>query len=99
MPRLISIIALCDSEPRLASFHDEVISGLRQDAKTLPCKFFYDERGSQLFDGICELPEYYPTRTEMAIMETHIDEMVALLGPGCRLVEYGSGSSLKTRIL
>jgi dimethylhistidine N-methyltransferase len=92
-------IALWDFEPRLASFYDEVISGLRQDAKTLPCKFFYDERGSQLFDDICELPEYYPTRTEMAIMETYIDEMVALLGPGCRLVEYGSGSSLKTRIL
>ena len=92
-------IALHDFEPRLDSFHDEVVAGLTQDAKTLPCKFFYDERGSQLFDAICDLPEYYPTRTEMAIMRESVSEMVALLGPGCRLVEYGSGSSLKTRVL
>lgn len=92
-------IALHDFEPRLDSFHDEVISGLRRADKSLPCKFFYDERGSQLFDQICDLPEYYPTRTEMAIMRSHVDEMTARLGPGCRLVEYGSGSSLKTHIL
>ncbi len=83
----------------LADFYDEVLSGLRQTPKTLPCKFFYDERGSRLFDQICELPEYYPTRTEMGIMQAHVDEMTARFGPDCRLVEYGSGSSLKTRIL
>lgn len=92
-------VALRDFEPKLDTFYDEVIQGLQQQAKTLPCKFFYDERGSQLFDQICDLPEYYPTRTEMSIMRTHVSEMTALLGPGCRLVEYGSGSSLKTRIL
>lgn len=92
-------IALHDFEPRLDSFHTEVVSGLTQPAKTLPCKFLYDERGSRLFDQICGLPEYYPTRTEMAIMRDAAEEMAALLGPGCRLIEYGSGSSLKTRIL
>lgn len=92
-------LALHDFEPRLDSFHDEVIAGLTQDVKTLPCKFFYDEYGSQLFDQICGLPEYYPTRTEMAIMRDSAADMVARLGPDCRLVEYGSGSSLKTRIL
>lgn len=65
----------------------------------LPPKLFYDERGSQLFDQICELHEYYPTRTEMAIMSAHADEMATLIGPDSLLVEYGSGSSLKTRIL
>ncbi|MEO7715318.1 MAG: L-histidine N(alpha)-methyltransferase [Capsulimonas sp.] len=92
-------IALCDFEPYLDMFAEEIMSGLRQDVKTLPCKYFYDERGSQLFDLICELPEYYPTRTEMGILRAHIGEMAALLGAGCRLVEYGSGRSLKTRIL
>lgn len=92
-------IALSDFEPRLDTFAEEVIAGLQQEAKTLPCKYFYDEYGSQLFDRICELPEYYPTRTEMGIMRAHVGEMAALLRPGCRLIEYGSGSSLKTRIL
>jgi dimethylhistidine N-methyltransferase len=91
--------ALNDFEPKLDAFYEEVVHGLNQDDKTLPCKFFYDERGSKLFDQICDLPEYYPTRTEMAIMKANIAEITALLGPGCRLVEYGSGSSLKTRVL
>ncbi|BDI29158.1 dimethylhistidine N-methyltransferase [Capsulimonas corticalis] len=86
-----------DSE--VADFYAEVIAGLTMPVKTLPCKYFYDERGSQLFDEICELDEYYPTRTEAAIMERCAAEMAALLGPDCRLVEYGSGSSTKTRIL
>ena len=64
-------LTLHDCAPRLDDFYDEVVAGLHQDAKTLPCKFFYDERGSQLFDQICELPEYYPTRTEAAIMREH----------------------------
>lgn len=83
----------------LADFYTEVLFGLRQTPKSLPCKFFYDERGSRLFDQICDLPEYYPTRTEMGIMQAHVAEMTARFGPDCRLVEYGSGSSLKTRIL
>jgi dimethylhistidine N-methyltransferase len=82
-----------------AGFLQEVVRGLQQPQKSLPCKLFYDERGSRLFDRITELDEYYPTRTELAIMEQHVGEMTTLLGSGCLLVEYGSGSSTKTRLL
>jgi dimethylhistidine N-methyltransferase len=78
---------------------DEAIEGLSGSRKTLPAKWFYDERGSRLFEEICTLDEYYPTRTETAIMERYIEEIVAELGSGCLLIEYGSGSSRKTRIL
>ena len=81
------------------AFLEEALDGLRQAQKTLPCKYFYDRRGSELFDQICELPEYYPTRTEAGIMADNVAEMAALFGPDCLLIEYGSGSSTKTRIL
>jgi dimethylhistidine N-methyltransferase len=81
------------------SFLDDVLRGLARPQKALPPKYFYDERGSQLFERICALPEYYPTRTEMAIMERHGGEIVALLGPDTQLVEFGSGASVKTRLL
>ncbi len=80
-------------------FLEEALTGLKNPQKTLPCKYFYDLRGSQLFDKICELPEYYPTRTEAAIMADAVAEMASVFGPDCLLVEYGSGSSTKTRIL
>ena len=67
--------------------------------RTLPCKYFYDERGSQLFDEICKLDEYYLTRSEISIMKRHAPEMADQIGPGVMLVEYGSGSSIKTRLL
>ena len=75
----------------------EIVHGLQQDEKMISPKFFYDERGSQLFEQITELPEYYPTETELAIMQDNIDEIAALVGPQASLIEYGSGSSLKTR--
>jgi dimethylhistidine N-methyltransferase len=75
------------------------LSGLRKSPKELPSKYFYDERGSSLFERICALDEYYIPSTEAAIMETYIKEMVELLGPRVLLIEYGSGSSAKTRIL
>ncbi len=81
------------------SFLQDVLAGLRQPRKELPCKYFYDERGSQLFDEICQLDEYYLTRTELDIMERYADEMGRQIGGGTMLVEYGSGSSIKTRIL
>jgi dimethylhistidine N-methyltransferase len=81
------------------AFLSEAITGLQNEHKELPCKYFYDERGSQLFDQICELPEYYPTRTERSIMRAGVDEMAIAIGPDALLVEYGSGSSLKTRLL
>ena len=92
-------ISLHDLSPDVSQFRDEVWAGLSLPQKSLPCKYFYDERGSALFESICELPEYYPTRTEVAIMEAHATEMAALLGDRCLLVEYGSGSSRKTCLL
>jgi dimethylhistidine N-methyltransferase len=88
-----------DLHPRAASLRDDVLRGLSERRKTLPPKYFYDARGSALFERICELPEYYPTRTEMRIMRAAAGEMAALLGPRCALVEYGSGSGQKTRVL
>jgi dimethylhistidine N-methyltransferase len=87
-----------DTSDRNTFLHD-VLTGLGQPQKSIPCKYFYDERGSALFDRITETEEYYPTRTELAIMETHVGEMAEAVGPRAALVEYGSGSSLKTRVL
>jgi dimethylhistidine N-methyltransferase len=77
---------------------EDVVIGLQQIPKALPCRYFYDDRGSELFEQICDLPEYYPTRTEEAILEAYATEMAALTG-ACELVELGSGSSRKTRLL
>jgi L-histidine Nalpha-methyltransferase len=77
---------------------DDVIQGLSQPQKTLPCRYFYDDRGSELFEQICDLPEYYPTRTEQAILENYAVEIAQFTG-SCELVELGSGSSRKTRLL
>lgn len=76
-----------------------VVEGLSQPQKRIPSKYFYDERGSKLFEQITQLPEYYPTRTEMALMRTHVAEFAELIGPHASLVEFGSGSSTKVRIL
>jgi dimethylhistidine N-methyltransferase len=76
-----------------------VLQGLQDARKELPSKYFYDDVGSQLFEQICELDEYYLTRTELAIMQEHTQEMAALLGPQCLLIEYGSGSSTKVCLL
>ena len=78
---------------------DEVINGLSKQQKSLPSKLFYDEKGSQLFDEICELEEYYPTRTEIKIMGDNIEEIASYIGDECLLVELGSGSSVKIRLL
>ena len=78
---------------------DDVLRGLAAKPKRLPSKYFYDARGSALFERICGQPEYYPTRTELKIMRDDIGSIAAALGPDVRLVEYGSGSGLKTRLL
>lgn len=78
---------------------DEVVEGLSHSPKYLPTKYLYDEKGSQLFDEICELADYYPTRTEIGIMQNNIYEICDYVGYNSQLVEFGSGSSLKTRIL
>jgi dimethylhistidine N-methyltransferase len=80
-------------------FLRDVLLGLRATSKRLPCKYFYDKRGSELFDRICLLDEYYLTRSELAIMDRFAPEMGEQIGAGAMLVEYGSGSSVKTRYL
>ena len=77
----------------------DVLDGLCRDRKELSPKHLYDDRGARLYDDICELDDYYPTRTELAIMQAHMAEMTAALGPKCVLIEFGAGSGLKTRLL
>jgi dimethylhistidine N-methyltransferase len=77
----------------------EIIDGLSAEQKTISPKYFYDERGSQLFDQITRLPEYYLTNTELGIMRDNIDEIASMVGKQASLIEFGSGSSLKTRVL
>ena len=88
-----------DFKPGCESFLAEVLTGLRKPQKELPSKYFYDERGSHLFERICELEEYYIPRTETSIMQAHIKEIAELIGPRVLLVEYGSGNSKKVRFL
>ncbi len=88
-----------DLSPARARFRADVLRGLGRSAKRLPSKYFYDDAGSRLFDQICELPEYYPTRTELAILAADAPAMAARLGPDCLVIEYGSGSGVKTRLL
>ena len=80
-------------------FRKAVLNGLSQPQKRLPSKFFYDAKGSALFDRICTLEEYYPTRTETVLLESCGKEIAVLAGPNANLIEFGSGSSVKTRIL
>ncbi len=80
------------------SLADDVLDGLTRPFKELPPKHFYDARGAELFDRICELPEYYPTRAERSILEHNADELARLTG-AAELVELGSGTAAKTRVL
>ncbi len=92
-------VRLHDVQPGKDRFRAEVLSGLRKPQKELPSKYFYDERGSHLFERICALDEYYIPRTEASIMEAYIGEMVELVGPRALLIEYGSGDCTKVRTL
>jgi L-histidine Nalpha-methyltransferase len=96
-PDRLRWIALATDLPQIDDGGD-VIDGLTQTPKTLPCRYFYDDFGSELFEQITDLPEYYPTRTEQSILETYVSEIVELTG-ACELVELGSGSSRKTHTL
>lgn len=95
----MSNIEFYDLHPPLANLKEEVLNGLSSQPKAISPKFFYDQYGSQLFDQITELPEYYPARTEMGILKEHSHEMASLLGEECLLLELGSGSSQKIRLL
>ncbi|RPI44061.1 MAG: L-histidine N(alpha)-methyltransferase [Betaproteobacteria bacterium] len=88
-----------DFSPVVSRFREEVLHGLRLPRKTLVPKYFYDEIGSALFEAICALPEYYPTRTETALMQAHAPAMAESIGRRSALIEYGSGVSRKTRLL
>jgi len=87
------------SAPDSADFLADVVAGLSSNPPTLPCKYFYDARGAQLFQKICELPEYYITRTEIDILERHGAEIASELGPDIELIGLGTGAGTKTRIL
>jgi dimethylhistidine N-methyltransferase len=78
------------------AFLSDVLAGLSQTRKAIPARWFYDRRGSELFEEITRLPEYYPTRTEIALLSEHSDEVALIAGKGRAVVEFGSGSSLKT---
>jgi dimethylhistidine N-methyltransferase len=82
-----------------SDFGSALLDGLSAEQKSIPCRFFYDAAGSALFERITELPEYYPTRTEMQILRDHAREMVGCIPPGASLIEFGSGSSRKTELL
>jgi len=96
----VSLLALEDGDVAdRQDFRRAVLAGLASSPRAIPAKFLYDARGSALFDAICEQPEYYPTRTETQILRACAGDIARLAGPGCALVEYGSGSSVKTRLL
>jgi dimethylhistidine N-methyltransferase len=81
------------------AFADELASGLRARPRSVAPKWFYDAAGSALFDRICELPEYYPTRTELALLDRHAAALAERIGPGAEIVEFGAGASVKVRLL
>jgi L-histidine N-alpha-methyltransferase len=81
------------------AFARDLLTGLSQPQKNIPCIWFYDHRGSQLFEDITRLPEYYPTRTETRLLQGLVGEVATTVGPHAQLIELGSGSSVKTRLL
>ncbi len=92
-------VPLLDLEPATSDFLEQAIAGLSSSPRTLPSKFFYDERGSDLFLRICELPEYYVTRTETEILRQHGAEIAESIGDNAELVGFGTGAGMKTRML
>jgi L-histidine N-alpha-methyltransferase len=92
-------LALVASGSFGTSLRDDVLAGFAQPQRTLPAKWFYDQRGSELFEAICATPEYYVTRTELAILQRCLDEVARALPAGAVLIEPGSGAGTKTRLL
>ncbi len=96
--RLVSARTKCPPQA-VESFQADVVAGLSAWPKHLSCKYFYDRRGSKLFDAICDLDEYYLTRCELEVMHRDAPQMAQAIGACDMLIEYGSGSSIKTRLL
>ena len=94
-----ALAAFVDLETIVEDFETAVVAGLSATPKTLPCKFFYDQAGSELFSRICELDEYYPTRTEVGLLRRISGNIARLMGPDCHLIEFGSGDGIKVRLL
>ena len=92
-------LRILDLHPEAEDFKKSILSGLSSRPKALPSKYLYDERGSELFDLICQQPEYYQTRSEVSILEANIDEICRCFGKSLHLIEYGSGHSRKIRVL
>ena len=88
-----------DGDGVSTAFRAEVLDGLAQEPKAVPSRWFYDDEGSRLFEAITRLPEYYPTRAETEILRSHGDDFRRLIAPGRAVVEFGSGSSVKTPLL
>jgi dimethylhistidine N-methyltransferase len=101
LPRVerIGRLSLYDFEPVADRLCEDAWHGLTAPEKSLPPKYFYDERGARLFERICDVEEYYLMRTEISILREHVGAIADRLGPDCRIVEFGSGSGVKTRIL
>ncbi|MDE0880540.1 MAG: L-histidine N(alpha)-methyltransferase, partial [Sphingomonas bacterium] len=93
------VTSFSDRHPEPSSILGEAIAGLTGMPKTLPSKYFYDARGSELFQRICALPEYYVTRTETALLGEIVGQAAEIIGPGASIIEYGTGSSEKIGIL
>lgn len=92
-------VSFHDLKPTTLSFHDAVVDGLSREQKSIPPKFFYDERGSELFDRICQQPEYYPPSVEREMLSSLAGEIATLTGRGRVLIEPGAGSAAKVRLL
>ena len=95
----VSRLEFHDFSPDLGDFREALIQGLSRRDKAIPCRFLYDARGSALFDRICKLPEYYPTRTELGILRAVAQQVADRVGPGAQMIELGGVNSLKARIL
>jgi dimethylhistidine N-methyltransferase len=92
-------VTVLNLEPVNADFLAEVLAGLSSSPRTLPCKFFYDERGADLFQKICDLPEYYITRTETELLRRYAPEIAESIGRNAALIGFGTGAGIKTRLL
>ncbi len=99
LSRYIANFLLTEVDGRTPAAFGEAIDGLKQRPKRIPCKYFYDSEGSRLFDLICELPEYYLTRTETSILDRNIDSILGRIGGDICLIEPGAGSCIKARLL
>ena len=97
--QLTTVQPASEIPPAASDLLSDVIAGLSSDPRALPCKYFYDERGAALFQRICELPEYYVTRTEINILDRNRAEIASQIGPNIELIGLGTGAGTKTRIL